>query len=123
LAAPGTIRVEFESELAMTANQYILVLCTCPSQAVADAIATALLEERLAACVNRLPGIQSMYRWEGRVTQDDEIMLLIKTKADLFGRLEKAIESRHPYETPEIIAVPIIAGSVEYLRWIGESTA
>ncbi len=106
----------------MTDNQYILALCTCPTQAVADAIATALLEERLAACVNRLPGIQSMYRWEGRVMHDDEILLLIKTTADLFGRMEKAIRSRHPYETPEIIAVPIIAGSVEYLRWIGEST-
>jgi len=106
----------------MTANDYILVLCTCPSQSDADAIATALLEERLAACVNQLSGIKSLYRWEGRVMQDDEILLLIKTSADLFENLEKAIKTRHPYETPEIIAVPIRAGSAEYLRWIGEST-
>jgi periplasmic divalent cation tolerance protein len=105
----------------MTANEYILVLCTCPSLNEADAVATALIEERLAACVNRLPGIKSLYRWEGRVTHDDEILLLIKTSADLFDRLEKTIKTLHPYETPEIIAVPIVAGSAEYLRWIGES--
>jgi len=106
----------------MTANQHILVLCTCPSLSEADAVATALLEERLAACVNRLPGIKSLYRWKGRVTHDDEILLLIKTSADLFERLEKTIKTHHPYETPEIIAVPIVAGSTEYLRWIEEST-
>ncbi|MDP6675527.1 MAG: divalent-cation tolerance protein CutA [Gammaproteobacteria bacterium] len=105
----------------MTANKYILVLCTCPSQQEADAVATALLEERLAACVNQLPGIRSLYRWEGRVTQDDEVLLLIKTSANLFGSLEKMIKKLHPYATPEIIAVPIIAGSAEYLGWIEES--
>ena len=105
----------------MTANEYILVLCTCPSLSEADAVATALIEERLAACVNRLPGIKSLYRWEGRVTHDDEILLLIKTSADLFDRLETTIKTLHPYETPEIIAVPIVAGSAEYLRWIGAS--
>jgi len=106
----------------MTTNEHILVLCTCPSLGEADAVATALIEERLAACVNRLPGIKSLYRWEGRVTHDDEILLLIKTSADLFDRLEKTIKTLHPYETPEIIAVPIVAGSAEYLRWIEEST-
>lgn len=106
----------------MTANEHILVLCTCPSLSEAEAVATALIEERLAACVNRLPGIKSLYRWEGRVTHDDEILLLIKTSADLFDRLEKTIKTLHPYETPEIIAVPIVAGSAEYLRWIEEST-
>jgi periplasmic divalent cation tolerance protein len=106
----------------MTSNEPILILCTCPSQDEADALATALLEERLAACVNRLPGIKSMYRWEGRVTHDDEILLLIKTTADLFERLENTIKKLHPYETPEIIAVPIVAGSADYLRWIEAST-
>jgi len=106
----------------MTANKHILVLCTCPSLNEADAVATALIEERLAACVNRLPGIKSLYRWKGRVTHDDEILLLIKTSADLFDRLEKTIKTLHPHETPEIIAVPIVAGSAEYLRWIEDST-
>ncbi len=106
----------------MTANEYILVLCTCPSQNDADAVTTALLEERLAACVNQLPGIKSLYRWQGRVTHDDEVLLLIKTSAALFDRLEKTIKTHHRHETPEIIAIPIVAGSAEYLRWIEEST-
>ncbi len=106
----------------MTVNEHILVLCTCPSQSEADAVATALLEERLAACVNRVPGIKSLYRWEGRVTHDDEILLLIKTTALRFEHLEQTIKKLHPHETPEIIAIPIIAGSAEYLRWIEEST-
>jgi len=106
----------------MTSNEPILILCTCPSQNEADAVATTLLEERLAACVNQLPGIKSLYRWEGRVKQDDEVLLLIKTTADLFERLEKTIKTLHSYETPEIIAVPIVAGSADYLRWIEAST-
>lgn len=107
----------------MTIDEPILVLCTCPSLADAEAIATALIEERLAACVNRLPGIKSHYRWEGRVMLDDEFLLLIKTSASLFERLEKMIKTLHPYETPEIIALPIVAGSADYLRWIGASVA
>ena len=106
----------------MTSNEPILILCTCPSQNEADAVATTLLEERLAACVNQLPGIKSLYCWEGRVKQDDEVLLLIKTTADLFERLEKTIKTLHSYETPEIIAVPIVAGSADYLRWIEAST-
>jgi len=106
----------------MTVNPHILVLCTCPSQHEADAVATALLEKRLAACINRLPGIKSMYRWEDRITHDDEILLLIKTSSGCFERLEKTIKTVHSHDTPEIIAVPIIAGSAEYLHWIEEST-
>ncbi|HJP37510.1 MAG: divalent-cation tolerance protein CutA [Gammaproteobacteria bacterium] len=105
----------------MIANKFILVLCTCPSQQEADAVATALLGERLAACVNQLPGIRSLYRWKGRITRDDEVLLLIKTSADLFASLEKMIKTLHPYTVPEIIAVPVIAGSAEYLGWIEES--
>ena len=106
----------------MTANEHLLILCTCPSPNDADAVATGLLEERLAACVNRVPGIKSLYRWEGRVTHDDEVLLLIKTSANLFERVEQTIKALHPHEIPEIIALPIVAGSAEYLRWIGEST-
>ena len=105
----------------MIANKFILVLCTCPSQQEADAVATALLGERLAACVNQLPGIRSLYRWKGRITRDDEVLLLIKTSADLLASLEKMIKTLHPYTVPEIIAVPVIAGSAEYLGWIEES--
>jgi len=111
----------------MTCNksnkEYLLVLCTCSSRHEADAIATALVEERLAACVNRLPGFESLFRWEGRVQRDDEILLLIKTSSNRFERLEQVIKSLHAYDTPEIIGVPIVAGSAKYLQWIGESTA
>lgn len=106
----------------MTTHSYLLVLCTCPTRAAADAVATAVVEQRLAACVSRIPAAESMYRWQGHVTCDDEIVLLIKTRADLFERLEKAITTLHPYETPEIIGLPIVAGSAAYLSWIGEST-
>ncbi len=106
----------------MTTNEHLLILCTCPSQNEADAVATGLLEERLAACVNRVPGIKSLFRWEDRVTHDDEVLLLIKTSSRLFERVEKTIKALHPHEIPEIIALPIVAGSAEYLRWIGEST-
>ena len=107
----------------MATNEYILVLCTCPSQQDAEVIATVLIEEQVAACVNQLPDIKSHYRWAGRVKHDDEILLLIKTSADLFERLEKTIKTHHPYETPEIIAIPIVAGSADYLAWIGASIA
>ncbi len=106
----------------MTSHQYLLVLCTCPTRAAADAVATAVVEERLAACVNRIPAAESLYRWQGHVTRDDEILLLIKTRADLFERLEQAITALHPDDTPEIIGLPIVAGSAAYLRWIREST-
>lgn len=106
----------------MTANNSILVLCTCPTQTVADEVATALVEERLAACVNRLPEIKSIYRWEGKVTRDEEILLLIKSTTEHFPALERAIKALHPFETPEIIATPIVTGSSDYLQWIQDAT-
>ena len=99
-------------------TDYLLVLCTCPSRSAADAIATAALEERLAACVNQVPGIRSLYRWKGRVESDDEILLLIKTTTASFSRLEATIRSLHPHELPEIIAVPINTGQTDYIKWI-----
>ncbi|MFQ5636320.1 MAG: divalent-cation tolerance protein CutA [Gammaproteobacteria bacterium] len=101
--------------------EYLVVLCTCPAAATADAVATALLEQRLAACVNRVPGVRSMYHWLGRVEHDDEVLLVIKTAARHFERLEAAIRAVHPAEVPEIIGLPIVAGSRDYLDWIGES--
>jgi periplasmic divalent cation tolerance protein len=101
---------------------YLMVLCTCPSQSAAGAIATALLEERLAACVNQLPGVKSMYRWKDRVETDDEVLLLIKTTTRNFAGLEDTINRLHPYELPEIIGVPLTAGSDAYFDWIDNST-
>ena len=101
---------------------FVLVLCTCPNQGTATVIATALLEERLAACVNELPGIESLYRWQGRVETDKEVLILIKTTAARFPAVEETITKLHPYELPEIIGVPLTMGSEAYLDWIRTST-
>ncbi len=99
----------------------LIVLCTCPDITAADAIATALLEARLAACVNRIEGIESLYRWEGSIRKDQEVLLLIKTTAVAFGEVESAISDLHPYELPEIIGVPVTQGSAPYLDWLTKS--
>jgi periplasmic divalent cation tolerance protein len=99
-------------------RETVMVFCTCPDEATARRIAEALVSERLAACVNRLPGIRSTYRWEGRVQDEPEVLLLIKTGADRYPDLELRLKALHPYEVPEIIAVPVAAGSASYLAWI-----
>jgi periplasmic divalent cation tolerance protein len=99
----------------------LIVLSTSPDGTAADAIATALLEARLAACVNRIDGIESLYRWEGGIQKDQEVLLLIKTTAVAFGEVEKAISDLHPYELPEIIGVPVTQGSAPYLDWLTKS--
>jgi periplasmic divalent cation tolerance protein len=101
---------------------YLLVLCSCPDQGSAAAITTALLEERVAACVNRIPRVRSAYRWQDQIAKDDEVMLVIKTRTELFPVLEQIVLRLHPYELPEIIGVPIAIGSAAYLDWIGRST-
>ncbi len=106
----------------MTVMRPILVLCTCPDETSAERIATALVEERLAACVNRVPGIASTYRWQGKVCRDHEQLLLIKTTHDGFDALRTRILALHPYELPEVIAVDIAAGHAPYLDWIEAST-
>ena len=96
----------------------ILVYCTCSDEAAAERIATALVEEHLAACVNRIPGIASTYRWQDNVCRDSEQLLLIKTTRERFDALRKRILALHPYELPEVIAVDIASGSAPYLDWI-----
>ena len=104
-------------------TDHLVVLCTCPDAGNADTITTALLERQLAACVNRVSGIASTYRWEGRVEHDDEVLLVIKTAARHFAALEETIRELHPADVPEIIGLPIVMGSQPYLDWIGESVA
>lgn len=101
----------------------LLVLCTCPGNTVAAEIATALIEQNLAACVNRVTGVKSWYRWEGHLQQDEEVLLLIKTTRARLAELETMVRKLHPYELPEVISVPITGGSEAYLNWIGQSTA
>jgi periplasmic divalent cation tolerance protein len=98
-----------------------MVLCTCGDEAKAGEIAGALVREHLAACVTRTPGITSTYWWQDQMQTDSEILLLIKTTQEAFGKLEARIRALHPAKTPEIIAVPIVQGSAPYLKWLAES--
>jgi len=100
----------------------LLVLTNCPDEEVANAIALAVVEGRLAACVNILPRAQSIYRWQGRIESATEIPLLIKSTAASYPALEQAIRALHPYEVPEIIALPIERGLPAYLNWVAEET-
>ena len=98
-----------------------IVLTTVAAPDDARRLADGLLEKRLAACVQTLP-IQSAYRWKGAIQREPETLLLIKTKAALYPETEAFLRAQHPYETPEIVWVPIAAGSAEYLAWIGAET-
>ncbi len=98
------------------------MFCTCPDEGSAVRIARALVEERLAACVNVLPGLRSIYRWQGAVEEAQEHLLLIKTSAPRLPALERAVRERHPYELPELVAVPITGGLAAYLDWVRENS-
>ncbi|MBI4346820.1 MAG: divalent-cation tolerance protein CutA [Elusimicrobia bacterium] len=101
---------------------YSVVLVTVPDEKTADRIAQDLLEKRLAACVNRVPGLLSRYRWEGKIENDAELLLIIKTRSALFGELAQAVKALHPYTVPEIVALPISEGYAQYLAWLGANT-
>lgn len=103
----------------MSENEYRLVLSTCSDLNTANSLAKTLVAENLAACVNRINNIQSTYRWQGKVESNREYLLIIKIKAANYDMVEKRIVELHPYELPEIIAVPITAGLPAYLNWIG----
>ncbi len=101
----------------------LLVLCTCPDQESAERIANHLIEARLAACVNISAQIRSIYRWQGNIEREDEYMLFIKTSSASYEELENTIMSLHPYELPEVIALPIERGQQNYLGWITQCTS
>ncbi|WP_349920994.1 divalent-cation tolerance protein CutA [Aeromonas veronii] len=101
----------------------ILVLCTCPDEAAADLICDQLLSRRLAACINQLPGLTSVYRWQGQIERAREIQLIIKSSAALFEPLRECILALHPYEVPEILALPVSLGHQPYLDWLAGETA
>jgi periplasmic divalent cation tolerance protein len=100
----------------------IVILVTAGSEAEAEMIAKAVVEEQIAACVNILSPMRSVYRWEGKVTDDREWLLLIKTRAERFAAVETRVKALHSYQVPEVIALPIMAGTEEYLRWLREET-
>ena len=104
-------------------NPYIIVLITVPSQEAGKQVAHALLDQRLAACVNILPQVHSLYLWQGKTNADEELLLVVKSRAALFAdRLVPAVKAVHPYEVPEIIALPVLMGSASYLEWIDQVT-
>lgn len=98
----------------------VVVLCTCANREDAVRIADTVVDRRAAACVNIIPGIESIYRWEGKVERASEFLLLMKTTSERFEALRDLISRIHPYETPEIVAVPIAEGAAKYLAWIRE---
>ncbi|NSW85029.1 MAG: divalent-cation tolerance protein CutA [Syntrophobacteraceae bacterium] len=101
----------------------LIVLVTAGKEEESLAIARAVVEEKLAACVNIIPRIRSIYRWKGEVCDDHEFFLVMKTRSDLFPSLQSRVRELHSYEVPEIVAFPVEQGLSEYLSWVSESTS
>jgi periplasmic divalent cation tolerance protein len=110
-------------ETAAFMHDSLIVFCTCESEDEALRIAEALVNGRLAACVNVLPGVHSIYRWKGEVERAREVLLLIKTTVERFPALRDRVGELHTYETPEIIALPVAGGSEKYLSWLEEQVS
>ena len=107
----------------MTARQYRIVLVTCGSIAEARKIVRNVIEKKLAACANIVPGVESIYRWKGKVERAREVLVVIKTTANRLPELETEVKRLHSYDVPEFIVLSIVAGSSKYLAWLQESTA
>lgn len=102
--------------------EHIVVFITAPGEEEAAKISHALVEASLAGCVNIVKGIRSIYRWQGKVEDEGEVLMIAKTRREFFEPLLKKVKELHPYAVPEVIAFPIIEGSAEYLNWLGEVT-
>lgn len=105
----------------MSGSEHVMVFITASSFREADKIAQALVEKMLAACVNIIPFIASVYRWQEEVQSDIEVLLIVKSRRDVFEHLVSCVKELHSYETPEIIALPVVAGDADYLRWLDSS--
>lgn len=101
----------------------VVVLSTCGTEQEAEQVARVLVERKLAACVNVVAPVQSFYWWQGKVEKSSEHLLIIKTSRDLFDKVRSALESIHSYELPELVALPIVDGSANYLNWMNENLA
>jgi len=102
---------------------FVVVLITAPNEDAAAKMANDLVASRLAACVNIIRNIRSIYRWQGKIEDEGEVLMLVKTRKELFNDLQKRVRELHPYTVPEIIALPIIEGFEGYLGWLKEETA
>lgn len=103
-------------------SEFVTIFVTAPDEAVAATIGRALVEESLAACVNIVPALRSIYRWQGVVEDEREVLMLIKSRRELFSQIEARVKALHPYSVPEVIALPIVEGSSEYLAWIAQGS-
>ena len=103
-------------------EQVLLALTNVPDEATAHTLARLLVEQRVAACVNILPKVRSVYQWQGAIEEADEVTLLIKTTQGRYPELEAAVRNAHPYQVPEIIAVPVVTGLPAYLQWVEKET-
>lgn len=99
-------------------EQVIVALSSCPDEAAAQRLAQALVSEQLATCVNRLPGMTSTYFWDGRLQDEAEILLIIKTTAARLAELQARLTALHPYDLPELVALPVVGGNEPYLQWV-----
>ena len=104
----------------MDSTDNLVVLMTCGKMEEAEKIAQALVEEGLAACVNLMPGITSIYRWDEKLCQEPEVLMIAKTRPDRLEAFEARVKALHSYTVPEILALPLRAGSKDYLKWVGE---
>src|SRR5262245_17735307 len=105
------------------ADEVLLIMSTFPDVQTAQRVVRQIVEERLAACANILPPVKSIYRWQGKVEESEESLVLIKTTVDRFAAVQTALRRLHPYEVPEVIALPIDRGLPDYLRWVVEQCA
>ena len=103
-------------------TDYISVFITASSEQEGEKISSALVKERLAACVSMVKGVSSTFRWKGQISNEQEVLLIAKTKDTLFEKIKKRVLELHSYEVPEIVASPILAGFEKYLNWIEDET-
>ncbi|MEM9731590.1 MAG: divalent-cation tolerance protein CutA [Myxococcota bacterium] len=102
----------------MTEDPLVVVLCTAPDEVAAERLAAGLVEARLAACVNVVPGLRSFYRWEGKLEHDDELQLIIKTRSARFDEVAAWLAEHHPYDVPEVVALSVMQASQAYGAWV-----
>ena len=100
----------------------IVVFITCPNKKEGENIGAHLVSEKLAACVNVVPGLKSIFHWDGKLNRENEVLLIIKTKLSCFNKLEKRVLRLHSYSVPEVVGLPIVKGSQKYLKWVREMT-
>jgi periplasmic divalent cation tolerance protein len=119
---PGEISAKEQAGVG-SGGEALLVLITAASREEADDIARSLVEDRLAACVNIVPQVRSLFWWENKLSEEEEVLLIVKTRRPKFSALVIRVKALHSYSVPEIIALPIVEGSASYIQWIDESTS